>query len=92
MGRRRGRDDPARPGGRCTDIDWTKPLAEWSCETMVEFLLRAMRLIRKAMIARGQSDKGVTRKSSASTVARQANAAGGGPLMTPDEFNDEIGL
>ena len=76
----------------CTDIDWTKPLAEWSCETMVEFLLRAMRLIRKAMIARGQSDKGVTRKSSASTVARQANAAGGGPLMTPDEFNDEIGL
>jgi len=25
-------------------------------------------------------------------IARQANAAAGGPLMTPDEFSDEIGL
>ena len=51
-----------------------------------------MPLIRKAMIARDLGDKGVTRQSSASTIARQANAAAGGPLMTPDEFNDEIGL
>ena len=49
-------------------------------------------LIRKAMIARDLSDKGVTRKSSASMIARQANAAAGGPLMTPDELDDEIGL
>jgi hypothetical protein len=27
---------------------------------------------------------------SASVIARQANAAAGGPLMTPDELNDEI--
>ena len=53
---------------------------------------QAMRLIRKAMIARDLSDKGVSRKSSAATIARQANAAAGGPLMTPDEFNDEIKL
>ena len=59
---------------------------------MIEFLLAAMRLIRKAMIARDLSDKGVTRQSSASTIARQANAAGGGPLMAPDEWNDEIGM
>ena len=59
---------------------------------MVEFLLAAMRLIRKAMIARDLSDKGITRKSSASTIARQANAAAGGPLMTPDEWDDLIGL
>jgi len=38
------------------------------------------------------SDKGISRKSSAATIARQANAVAGGPLMTPDEFNDEIGL
>jgi hypothetical protein len=38
------------------------------------------------------SDKGVTRKSSANMIARQANAAAGGPLMTPDELNDEISL
>src|SRR5262245_34045716 len=76
----------------CKDIDWSKPPADWPRETMVEFLLKAMWLIRKAMIARDQSDKGITRKSSASKIARQANAAAGGPLMTPIELNDEIGL
>ena len=76
----------------CSDIDWTKPLTEWPRETMIEFLLKAMRLIRKAMIARDQSDKGISRKSSASMIARQANAAAGGPLMLPDELNDEIGI
>jgi len=25
-------------------------------------------------------------------IARQANAAAGGPLMLPDELNDEIGI
>ena len=77
----------------CADIvDWSKPLAEWPRETIIEFLLKAMPLIRKAMIARDLSDKGITRQSSAATIARQANAAAGGPLMTPDEFNDEVGL
>jgi len=76
----------------CKSIDWTQPLTKWSREEMAEFLITAMRLIRKAMIARDLSEKGVTRKSSASTIARQANAAAGGPLMMPDEFNDEIGL
>jgi hypothetical protein len=76
----------------CPDIDWSKPLAEWSRETMVEFLLKAMPLIRKAMLARDLSEKGITRNSSANMIARQANAAAGGPLMTPDELNDEIGI
>ena len=74
------------------DIDWSKPLATWPRETMIEFLLTATRLIRKAMIARDISERGITRKSSADTIARQANAAAGGPLMTPDELNDEIKL
>ena len=79
----------------CPDIDWSKPLAQWSRETMAEFLLAAMRLIRKAMIARDQSDKGISRKSSASMIARQANAAAGDPLMDLTdltELNDEIGI
>jgi hypothetical protein len=73
-------------------VDWSKPLTEWSREHITEFLLKAMPLIRKAMIARDISDKGITRQSSASTIARQANAAAGGPLMTLDEFNDELGI
>ena len=59
---------------------------------MVDFLTKALSLVRKAVIARDFSDKGVTRKSSASAIARGANAAAGGPLMTPDELNDEIGF
>jgi hypothetical protein len=76
----------------CSDFDWSKPITDWPRETMVEFLLTAMRLIRKSMIARDLSEKGVTQKSNASTIARQANAAAGGPLMTGDEWNDEIGI
>ena len=75
----------------CAEIvDWSKPLAEWPRNTIVEFLLKAMPLIRKAMIARDLSDKGLSRKSSAHMIARQANAAAGGPLMTLNELNDEI--
>lgn len=69
-------------------IDWAKPFGEWPRETVVQFLLTAMRLIRKAMIARDLSDRGLTRKSSATVIARQTNAAAGGPLMTSDELGD----
>jgi hypothetical protein len=73
-------------------IDWSLPLAQWPRETMIEFLLTATRLIRKGEIARDLSGRGVTRQSSAEVIAREANAAAGGPLMTLDEFNDEIAL
>jgi hypothetical protein len=76
----------------CSGLDWSKPLAAWSKDDIIEFLLKAMPLIRKATIARDFSDKGVTRQSGAATIARQANAAAGGPLMTADEWNDELGV
>jgi hypothetical protein len=76
----------------CSGLDWSKPLANWSREEIVEFLLAAMGLIRKAMIARDLSSKGISQDATADTIARQANAAAGGPLMTPDELNDEIGF
>jgi hypothetical protein len=40
------------------------------------------------MTARDISERGITRNSSATVIARQANAAAGGPLMTPGEIND----
>jgi hypothetical protein len=70
------------------DVDWAKPVGEWPRETVTQFLLTAMRLIRKAMTARDISERGITRNSSATVIARQANAAAGGPLMTPGEIND----
>ena len=36
--------------------------------------------------------RGITRKATASGIARQANAAAGGPLMTPEELDDPIEL
>jgi hypothetical protein len=71
-------------------VDWAQPVGKWPREMITGFLLGAMSLVRKAMIARDLSDKGVIRGSSASTIARQANAAAGGPLMTADEWNDEV--
>jgi hypothetical protein len=76
----------------CSDVDWSAPLTQWPREVMIEFLLKAMPLIRKAMIARDLSESCITRKSSAGVIARQANAAAGGPLMIPDELDDEIKL
>ena len=76
----------------CPNIDWSQPLASWPRETMTAFLITAMRLIRKAMIARDLSDRDIIQKSNASTIARQANAAAGGPLMTPEELDDPIGF
>jgi hypothetical protein len=76
----------------CPYVDWATPFTAWPKDVVIDFLLKAMRLIRKAMIARDLSEKGVTRKSSAATIARQTNAAAGGPLMDPTELNDEIGL
>jgi hypothetical protein len=72
------------------EIDWSLPLNEWSQETMVGFLVKALSLIRKAVIACDLSENGITRKSNASAIARGANAAAGGPLMTPDELHDGI--
>ena len=76
----------------CGAIDWSQAVTAWPRDTMIEFLLTAMRLIRKSMIARDLSDKGISRGSDASVIARQANAAAGGPLMDPTELNDEIGI
>lgn len=74
------------------DFDWSRPVSDWPRATMIEFLLIALRLVQKAIDARERSDKGITRKSAANAIARETNAAAGGPLMTPNEFNDEIGF
>jgi hypothetical protein len=59
----------------CRGVDWSKPLNDWSRETMIEFLLEALRLVRRGMIARDLGD-GITRKS---TIARHADTAAGEP-------------
>jgi hypothetical protein len=73
-------------------VDWSKPLGEWPKEAMVDFLLEALRLVRKGMIARDLGG-GITRRSSADVIAsapQAASAATDGPFMTPDELNDPV--
>jgi hypothetical protein len=47
---------------KCRGVDWRRSLADWSKETMIEFLLETLRLVRRGMIARDLGD-GITRKS-----------------------------
>jgi hypothetical protein len=43
------------------DVDWTKPLAEWPRETMVQFLQTALALVRYAIACRDNGGCGITR-------------------------------
>jgi hypothetical protein len=56
---------------QCRGIDWSKPLNDWSRETMIEFLLVALRLVRRGMLARDRGG-GITRKSMATPPADTA--------------------
>jgi hypothetical protein len=73
-------------------IDWSKPLADWSREAMVDFLLGALRLVRKGAIARDFGRGTIVTRRNHGIGARQASAAAGGPLTTPAELNDPIPL
>ena len=47
---------------QCRGVDWGQSLNDWSRETMIGFLLDALRLVRRGMIARDRGG-GITRKS-----------------------------
>jgi hypothetical protein len=55
-------------------VDWSKPLDQWSRETMISFLLAAFDLIRKAVVARDLSSRSITRT----------------PKAGADELNDQL--
>jgi hypothetical protein len=56
---------------QCRGIDWGQSLNDWSRETMIGFLLDALRLVRRGMLARDRGG-GITRQS---TVASHADTA-----------------
>ena len=70
-------------------IDWDQPMARWSKDAMISFLLTGMKLITTAMAARDASDGGIaTNSKSVEEMQRVASAEAGGPLAAPGEFND----
>ena len=78
--------------GGLQGVDWSKPITSWPKNTMVRFLLEALRLINKAMIARDVGGGITTKRKSLEEMQRTASAEAGGPLMTPGEMNDPIGF
>jgi hypothetical protein len=76
--------------GNINDVDWNLPVASWPKHMIVKFLLGAMPLVRKAMIARDVGGVVGTRRKSLEEMQRVASAETGGSLVTPDELNDAI--
>ena len=76
--------------GALPGIDWSAPINAWPKDTMTRFLLEAMKLISKAMIARDVGGSITSKPKSLDEMQRIASAEAGGSLMTPDEFNDPI--
>jgi hypothetical protein len=71
-------------------VDWSKPIMSWPKDMMVKFLIKALNLIHAAMVARDVGGGVTTRGKSLEEMQRIAAAEAGGPLMTPDEFNNPI--
>jgi hypothetical protein len=72
------------------DVDWNQPIGRWPKDTVVRFLLAAMKLIDAAMIARDVGGGVATQRKSLDEMQRVASAEAGGPLVAPNEFDDEL--
>jgi hypothetical protein len=73
------------------DFDWRRPVGAWSKDTVIRFLLAAMKLITAAMTARGVSGSGIaTNRKPLEQMQRIASAEAGGPLAAPGELDDPI--
>ena len=78
--------------GALPNVDWNNPIGAWSKDMMTRFLLEALKLTDKAMIARDVGGGIATKRQSLDQMQRIASAEAGGPLMTPSEPNDPIGI
>jgi hypothetical protein len=69
-------------------IDWGRPVGSWSKDTVIRFLLTAMKLITTAIAARDLSSSGIaTNRKPLEQMQRIASAEAGGPLAAPGEFD-----
>ena len=72
-------------------IDWSRPVGAWSKDTIVRFLLAAMKLITTAMIARDTASSGITTNHKPLVqMQRVASAEAGGSLASPGEIDDGL--
>ena len=75
--------------GELEDVDWSRPVTNWPKDMVVRFLLGALPLVRRAMIARDVGGGGVsTQRKSLEEMQRVASGEAGGPLTAPGEMDD----
>lgn len=79
--------------GNVKDLDWSKPVGEWSKDQIVSFAWQIYKLTDSALAARdeGAQDK-IVQRLSQPVMERENSAAHGGPLMSREELNDDIPL
>lgn len=77
--------------GDLKDVDWSKPIGEWSKDAIVSFAWQIHRLTDAALAARdeGAGDK-IVQRLSQPVMERELSAVNGGPLLARGELNDDI--
>jgi hypothetical protein len=72
-------------------INWERPIAGWSKDDVVRFLLAATKLINAAVIARDRGGSTVTTQHKPlEQMQCIASAEAGGGLVAPGELNDDV--
>lgn len=86
-----GAVEAALPGlAELKDVDWSKPIGDWSKEEMARLMWRSHRLTDSALAARDNGAFGKLVKFSQDKIERELSAKAGGPLYSREEFNEEI--
>jgi len=77
--------------GSVSNIDWGRPVGEWSKDQIISFAWQIYKLADGALAARdeGATDK-IVKRISQPMMEREASAMSGGPLMSRDELSDDI--
>jgi hypothetical protein len=76
--------------GGMNGVDWSKPVGEWSKEQIVSFAWQIHKLTDGALARRDDGSKPVDFSQERTERLHSANV--GGPMMSRNELNDEIGF
>lgn len=71
------------------ELDWSKPVGDWSRDEVTQFAWHCYREIDGALARQADNTPNIVRYNT-DAVGRELSAANGGPLMTPDEMDAEI--
>lgn len=76
--------------GNLKDVDWSKPVGEWSKEQIVSFSWQIHKLVDEALAQRDQGASGKIVTFSKDKAERNNSAAHGGGYMSRHDMDDEI--